>query len=110
MRRTRIRARNPKRKAATFARNYGERGALVRAMPCVVAGCRHQSEAAHVKARGMGGAKGDKRGLWPGCQMHHTEAGEFRTTARARFEARYKLDLIAIAERIALQLDAEGIP
>ncbi len=135
---TRVRASNPARRAKTFARNFGERGEAVRAMSCLVHWRRCQLEAdgsprltsndairfmqsssmcpasetrqaAHVRARGMGGAKGDRRDLVPLCAKHHAEAGEHRTSARAAFEARYRLDLIAEAERIAVELDERGL-
>lgn len=114
--RTRLQAKTPiakvnrKRKAKTYARNYGKRGEAVRSMPCAARPCGQPSVAAHVIARGMGGAKGDRRKLVPLCQGHHVEAGEFRTSARARFEAKYGIDLLAIADRIAVDLDRRGIP
>lgn len=106
MRRTALRRANPERKAKTYERNFGDRGALVRAMPCLVRGCHLPTQAAHAVARGMGGAKGDKRMLVPLCANHHAESGEHRTSARQRFEERTGLDLIAEAERIAAELDA----
>ena len=109
-RKTRLRARNPERRAAAFARNFGDRGAAVRAMRCLVPGCRHDPQAAHAIARGMGGVKGSLRHLVPLCSAHHRDAGENRTSQRARFEAAHGLDLIAEAERIALLLDAQETP
>ena len=128
---TRVRASNPARRAKTFARNFGERGEAVRAMGCLVrsrvmesgnfaswtyspswcpsGGDDRDVQAAHVRARGMGGAKGDRRDLVPLCAKHHAEAGEHRTSARAAFEARYRLDLVAEAERIAVELDERGL-
>ena len=128
---TRINPVNRKRKAATFARNFGDRGEAVRAMRCLVAVamlgsidrnasnawvysssyCRppFETQAAHATARGMGGAKGDRRDLVPLCAKHHAEAGEARTSARADFERRYSLDLQAEAARIAAELDDRGI-
>lgn len=114
--RTQLRTRTPlakanrKRKAKTYARNYGERGHYIREMPCTAQPCGEPSQAAHVIARGMGGAKGDKRKLAPLCKCHHDEAGEARTSQRAAFEAKYGVDLIALAERIAVHLDNRGIP
>lgn len=105
MRRTALRRANPERRAKTFARNFGDRAALVRAMGCLVRGCHLPAQAAHAIARGMGGAKGTARHLVPLCHGHHTEAGEHRTSARARFEERHGLDLIAEADRIATLLD-----
>lgn len=110
LRRTRVRARNPERKAETYARNFGERGDAVRAMRCLVAGCRYFPQACHARARQMGGHGGDRRSLVPLCDTHHRESSEFRTSARAAFERRTGLDLVAEAERIALELDERGLP
>lgn len=122
--RTRLRATTPlakvnrKRKAKVYARNYGERGELVRAMPCVLRGrhpasrglaCSGRVVAAHVRARGMGGAKGSRRDLAPLCDAHHRELDD-RLGSPERFSERYGVDLLAIAERIALDLDGRGIP
>lgn len=104
-RRTAMKRRNPERRAKTYARNFSDRGDAVRAMRCLVRGCHQPTEAAHVIARGMGGAKGTARHLVPLCRLHHTEASEYRTSARARFEERTGLDLLAEAERIAALLD-----
>lgn len=101
---------NKERRAAKYARNFGDEAAAVRAMPCLA--CRNPPpkvgratgsvQATHVTARGMGGAKGTRLDLVPLCARHHSEAGEARTSARAEFEARYGLDLRAIADEIAL--------
>lgn len=109
-RRTPMKRINAERRAKLFARNFGKRSSAVRAMPCLVAGCRKESQAAHVRARGMGGARGDRRDLVPLCAHHHREAGERRTTARLAFQAFYLLDLEAEAARIAAELDAKGLP
>lgn len=102
---------NRKRKRKAYARNYGERGALVRAMPCVLLGrgCSGRVVAAHVRARGMGGAKGDRRCLAPLCDGHHRELDD-RLGSPERFAERYGVDLLAEAERIAVELDRRGIP
>jgi len=128
-------ARNPERRAAQHERNFGaphpERGDTradrVRAMPCLAAGraghrCRGVVQACHVDARGMGGRGGDCRVLVPLCGGAHDEAGElpslwyrsdpgaYATTRRGQWEARHGVDLLAEAERIAAELDAEGYP
>ena len=102
--------RNRKRAAKLYARNFGERADAIRAMQCLVHGCPRPSQAAHTRARGMGGAKGDRRELVPLCAEHHREAGERRTSARADFERVHGLDLEAEALRLAECLDAEGLP
>ncbi len=106
-RKTRLAPVNRARRAKAYARNFGPRADAVRAMPCLVAGCRRPTVAAHARARGMGGAKGDARELVPLCQPHHLEAGEHRTSQRAAFEARHSLDLTADAARIASLFDQQ---
>jgi len=110
--RKRLQARNPKRARKAYERNYGERGDAVRAMHCLVGGiestgCRGPIQAAHVKARGMGGCNGDRRSLVPFCAGHHDE--QTRRGGKT-FAATHRLDLAAEAERVALELDARGIP
>lgn len=117
-RKTRVRPKNAKRAAAKFERNFGERGAAIREMPCLCHGrtpafgakwpCFGDTVAAHARARGMGGCKGDRRELVPLCQFHHVLAGELRTHDRMSFEGNYGIDLTAEAARIAAELDAQG--
>jgi hypothetical protein len=136
---TRLAPVNRKRKAETYARNFGSRGDPVRAMGCLVGALLEREldevasfvsrlrvatsheilglacsfgpiQAAHTRARGMGGAKGGRRDLVPLCRHHHAEAGEARTSQRADFERRYGLDLQAEAAQIAAELDERGIP
>lgn len=109
--------RNRKRAAKMYARNYGERGDPIRAMPCLIAArsispdptlfCDGAVEAAHVKARGMGGCGGDRRQLVPLCSKHHRAWGRM---GRHTFSTIFQIDLSAEADRIALELDARGIP
>jgi hypothetical protein len=127
---TRLATRNAGRKAASYRRNFGARADAVRQMRCLgcVAAARltarrlgladasefdavgqaTPTQAAHAVARGMGGVKGDRRSLVPLCSLHHAEAGEARTTARAEFEARYRINLQHEAGLIAERLDSEG--
>ena len=112
-RKTGVRPVSPERRAKTYARNYGTRGAAVRERGCLlltssVTPCGGPVHAAHSIARGMGGAKGDRRDLVPLCARHHRESGERGTSDRAAFEAAHGLDLQAEAARIAEQLDREG--
>jgi hypothetical protein len=115
---------NRKRRKKMHERNFGERAKLVREMPCLAAPkdwsfdehngherqCSWPIQAAHVKARGMGGCGGDRRQLVPLCAKHHAEAGERNTSQRAAFEERHGLDLQAEARRIAEHFDQMGIP
>ena len=102
--------RNRRRAAKLHARNFGERATAIRAMPCLVPGCSRPSQAAHTRARGMGGCGGDRRELVPLCAEHHREAGERRTSARADFERVHRLDLEAEARRLAQRFDEDGLP
>lgn len=117
----RVRRRNEERATEKYDRNYGARADAVREMPCVArarAGvvrpaemdCRGQIAAAHARARGMGGAKGDRFDLFPACAKHHDEAGEARTSQRRRFEERYGLQLELETATIAGILTEAGLP
>ena len=110
-RRTPMRRSNPGRKAEKYERNFGERGATVREMPCLLLGrvdeCARPIEAAHASARGMGGVKGDRRQLVPLCGRHHSISGRM---APSDFTARYQINLRHEADRIARELDVRGIP
>ncbi len=107
----RVAPRNAKRRAKLYARNFGERAAFVRSMECLgSAGCAGPIEAAHVRARGMGGVRGSRRDLVPLCSRHHAEAGEARTSMRRTFELVHAVDLTAEAARIAASLDEAGVP
>ncbi len=111
--RTRVKATNPKRRTAAYARNYGgpdgQHADTIRAMPCACVGratdpehrCRGRTVAAHEDARGMGGCGGGWADTLPLCVRHHDEAGERRGSARAAFEARYKIDLRRLADDLA---------
>ena len=110
LRRTPIRRTNPARKRERYQRNYGERGAAVRLMQCLLAGqdeCDRPIEAAHASARGMGGVKGDRRQLVPLCGRHHMISGRM---APSDFIAKYQINLRHEADRIAVELDALGLP
>lgn len=109
-RHTPMRRSNPARKAARYERNFGERGAAVREMACLLAStneCEGAIQSAHVSARGMGGVKGDRFQLVPFCGKHHTIQGRM---APRDFAARYKINLPHHASRIASELTARGIP
>ena len=111
---SRINPVNRERKRKQYARNFGERATVIRSMPCLVAdhcdvtNCAGDPVAAHATARGMGGAKGDRRDLVPLCWWHHEEAGERRTSKRHAFELRYGFSVDEAAVRIAQLLDDQG--
>ena len=109
---TRLRTRNPKRAAKSYARNYGDRGAAVRAMPCLCAAsdgrrCAGNIEAAHATARGMGGCNSSRRDLVPLCTHHHQRQHQLTPTD---FAGSYGVDLKNEARRIAGELDERGVP
>lgn len=109
-RRMPMRRSNPARKAAKYKRNFGERGAAVREMACLLVStneCEGAIQSAHVSARGMGGVKGDRFQLVPFCGKHHTIQGRM---APRDFAARYKINLPHHASHIADELTARGIP
>ena len=98
-----------------FARNYGERGAAIREMPCTVyqasdppdLACYGPVQAAHVIARGMGGCTSDRRSLVPLCMEHHRQQGNIGILS---FQALYRVNLDVEAERIAIELDGRDLP
>lgn len=115
-----IKKENRKRAAKQRERNFGERAAKVRDMHCLTVplhalgeriSCRGRIVAAHAKPRQMGGCgDGDRRMLVNLCEGHHDEAGEFRTSQRAEFEAKWGVDLVAEAAILAERFDAMGLP
>ena len=110
---TPIKRTNPGRRKAAYERNFGDRAALVRAMPCLGAAlgdCSGDIQAAHTTARKMGGAGGDRRCLVPLCAHHHAQSGEKRTSMRAAFELRVGFNLEGRAEDIAIGFDEQGVP
>lgn len=105
MKRTPLKRSNPKRKAERFERNFGDRAADVRCLPCIVPGCwKGPIEAAHAKARGMGGVNSDNRQLVPLCRWHHSEQ---HTRGVITFQAKYGIDLEAEAKRVAEIVDLD---
>lgn len=100
-RHTPMRRTNPERRARLYAHNFGEHADFVRSLPCLVTGCSRPAEAAHARARGMGGAKGSWRDLVPLCRAHHIEAGEARTSQRHAFEVRHGVSLTVAAAELA---------
>lgn len=119
-RKKKLRAVNPERRAKLHARNYPDRPVVE--PHCLVTRLRLAYEArhgmrpdwppccakidqAHVRARGMGGCKGDKNDVVYLCRTHHIE----QERSRSAFEARYGCDLTAEAARVAAgELDDLG--
>lgn len=127
-RRTWMKKVNPERAAQKYKDNFGARADRIREMTCLVGDkmaqvyasgraipddwmpCVGHAVPAHARARGMGGAKGDRRDLCRLCWNHHEEAGEYRTSQRGVFELKYGVDLIAEAEAQAKIFDDMGLP
>lgn len=79
-RKTRLRSVNRRRQAKKYERNFGQHSDWIRSHACCACG-RPESDtmtiqAAHAKARGMGGCGGDKTDLVPlcfDCHLRETE-------------------------------------
>lgn len=100
-RKSRIKPRNAKRKAAAFERAYGgeARVAFVKSLPCVLAGqhsCRAPMDVSHITTGGVG-RKADACLTVPTCRAAHQR---FHAIGRAAFELRYTVDLDAIASHV----------
>lgn len=96
-----LKARNPKRRKAEFARAYGgaDRVAFVKSLPCAVCLIRGHTENAHVGNGGMG-RKSDYRMIVPLCAPIGGMPGHhelLHAWGRKFFEASYGVDLDAIA-------------
>ena len=108
---TRIKATNPARKKKRYADDFGERGHLVRAQPCLVAAespcstpCSGDPVAAHAKSRGAGGNRFDLSRL---CWGHHNEQGNIGVQA---FNLKYQVDMFADAAHWKTVGDDLGLP
>jgi hypothetical protein len=76
--------------------------AWIRTLPCSVLGCNGKSEAAHVRMVDTGGGMNLKPADWwtvPLCHHHHIN--ELHRTSHAEFDAKYGLNLHALAEHLA---------
>lgn len=94
-----VRRANPRRRKASYARNFGEEADRVRALPCLV--CKAlPSDPAHVTSRGAGGGRFD---LVPLCRVHHDQQ---HLVGAHSFAGCYRLDLRAEADRVALLHEA----
>lgn len=97
VRKTQIKKKNPKRRAALFVEQYGPPtfGEFVRNSGCVVArqsgsrsGCLGPIQFCHRKSRGAGG--GWKNNSFGACVVHHNEE---HAMGQKTFEKTYNLDL-----------------
>jgi hypothetical protein len=95
-RKTRVKARNAKRKGHRFPKRR-QPACLewVREMPCCNCGWPGPSHPHHVKTRGAGGP--DVGNLVPLCPFCHSE---LHTMGRRSFALMYEIDLAAIARNL----------
>jgi hypothetical protein len=101
----RLRAKNAKNAADTFARCYHseERVEFVQTLPCIVPGCTQPSENAHIEGDGTSRKAGYEK-IAPICKGHHTTRRDsLHNVGREEFEGTHLVDLAALA------LDTERI-
>lgn len=87
---------NRKRRAANFARSYGEHAEFIRQQPCCIGHplCRmYRVEAAHTESGGIG-RKAHRRTLVPLCSLHHAS---LHNAGVLTFERVCNVDLKALA-------------
>lgn len=97
-RRTRLKPVNPKRRAKSWAKNFGPKRAWIVEQDCVVPGCwRRPVDPSHVRSRGARGTSADLVALCSGLEGHHREQHDIGIHT---FQAKYGLDLPAIARRL----------
>jgi hypothetical protein len=84
--RKRVKARNPKRRAAQFARAYGseDRVEWIKAQRCLTCGDHGPSQNSHLRSRAGAGRKGDATKVIPQCNPCH-DLYPRRSQWRARF-------------------------
>jgi hypothetical protein len=91
-----VKARNAKRKGHRFPHNVDEAYRdYIRGLPCCVSGL-YPVDPAHVKSRGSGGA--DLGNMVP--LVHHLHRELDHQIGRREFEAKYGVDLAAIARNL----------
>lgn len=105
LKRSRVKARNPERKAKEFKRTYTsvERVMAIKAMRCLVDNfmCSVPVDNAHVPSKSGAGRKGDAKHNVPLCRWHHTDSPHaLDNTNKEAFNARFGLDLDAEAAKI----------
>jgi len=105
LKRTRMKATNPARKAETFRRVYGsaERAQAIKALPCLVddASCGGWVENAHVPSKSGAGRKGDACHNVPLCVKHHrTGKDSLHHLNKAGFKTHHGIDLDVAAAAI----------
>jgi hypothetical protein len=98
LKRTRMKVRNAKRAAMRRARDFGDKAAWVRLLPCLVCG-RTPSDPHHEPPRSRGGTS---EHLTPLCADHHTLRSDSRHAlgSNERFREAHGIDLEAAARHI----------
>lgn len=88
-------AKRGKKARSRWQEAFGEKSVWVRSLGCAVgAGCMGRVECAHTRSRAAGGTSAD---TVPLCTLHHAEQHQ---TGILTFQARYGIDLYALAERL----------
>ncbi|HEX2882628.1 MAG TPA: hypothetical protein VHO25_24075 [Polyangiaceae bacterium] len=116
VRKTPIKRSNPKRRAAKYVRNFSGPGDFhhdtwIRAKRCCLCatmlkrGQHDPTEAAHTKARGMGGANGSYKDLVPLCRTHHRSQESLGNRWALRT---YGVDLVKLAATLLAEHEAEA--
>ncbi len=108
---TTVRAKNDVRAAKKYLRNFhgpmeADHSVYVRSLPCCACGRVGLTEAAHTKARGMGGANGDWSAIAPLCGFDGKRTGchELYDLHRSEFcEAFPHCNPFAVAAELAAE-------
>lgn len=103
-RKTPVKKVNAARAAFRRARDFGPQAERCKTMDCCVCARGYPSVPAHVLSRGRGGH--DRANVVPLCWWCHEE--QHRTGIKT-FQATHGIDMKAIAQEIAAQLEAEGV-
>ncbi len=98
---------NAKRRRRLWLRNFGAKAEFIRSLPCLACPYPNKAEAAHVRARGMGGCNGSSVHLVPLCRGHHRFLDD-ECGSPARFEEETGIDLMAEARRLEAEWQARS--
>jgi hypothetical protein len=77
--------------------------AWIRSLPCAVPTCRAKSQAAHVRWNTGGGMQLKPADWWTVPLCHHHHIIELHNMSHPEFDAKYGIDLRALAERLAAE-------
>lgn len=106
LKRERVKASNPARKASEFSRAYGsaERAAAIKRLPCLVENesCAGWIENAHVPSKSGAGRKGDACHNVSLCAWHHRlcPITSLHALGKTKFNAMHHIDLDAEAAKV----------